>query len=102
MTLQEFKAWFEGFTENMKGVPTQKQWARIQERVGQIDGIALTKEVIYRYWPTYSSIPGYTTWCTGTTTNAVSTKTLGNTSNTACTLYNELTLIGGNEYKECN
>ena len=55
MTLAEFKAWFEGFTESMDAAPSKKQWERIKERVGQIDGTVLTREVIYRdrYWPHY-------------------------------------------------
>lgn len=36
MNLSEFKAWFEGFTEDMKGTPNSKQWKRIQERVAEI------------------------------------------------------------------
>jgi len=36
MNLSEFKAWFEGFTENISGIPSKKQWGRIQERVGEI------------------------------------------------------------------
>ena len=36
MTLSEFRAWFEGFTENMDGPPNKKQWDRIQKRVKQI------------------------------------------------------------------
>lgn len=36
MNLSEFRAWFEGFTENISGVPTKKQWARIKERVEEI------------------------------------------------------------------
>jgi hypothetical protein len=36
MTTSEFKAWFEGYTENIAKVPTQKQWARIQERVTEL------------------------------------------------------------------
>jgi len=53
MTLAEFKAWFEGFTEDMEAAPTPKQWKRIKARVGQIDGVSVTREVIYRdrYWP---------------------------------------------------
>lgn len=33
MTPQEFKAWFEGFTEAMEGPPTAAQWDRIQQKV---------------------------------------------------------------------
>lgn len=45
MTLQEFKAWFEGFTESMAGVPSAGQWERIKARVDEIDGIAITQPV---------------------------------------------------------
>ena len=38
MTLDEFKAWFEGFTEAIPGPPNKKQWDRIKERVGEIAG----------------------------------------------------------------
>ena len=38
MTLSEFKAWLEGFSEAFNGkAPNQKQWAKIQERLGQVD-----------------------------------------------------------------
>ena len=36
MNLAEFKAWFEGFTENMDGLPGPKEWARVCERVKEI------------------------------------------------------------------
>ena len=36
MTSSEFKAWFEGFSEGIRGVPTKKQWERIAQRVGEI------------------------------------------------------------------
>lgn len=54
MTPQEFKAWFEGFTEAFAGVPTKAQWARVKERVSEIDGKPVTERVfVDRYWPTY-------------------------------------------------
>lgn len=54
MTLQEFKAWFEGFNEVLDGkLPSKKQWARIQERVSQIDGHSVTATVIHEWWPRY-------------------------------------------------
>jgi hypothetical protein len=55
MTLAEFKAWFDGFTESMDGPPSKKQWDRIKERVAQVNGEVLTREVLYRdrYWPDY-------------------------------------------------
>lgn len=60
MTLAEFKAWFEGFTESMEGQPTAKQWKRIKERVAQIDGTTVTHQVIYRDRYRHSTIP--TVW----------------------------------------
>lgn len=54
MTLSEFKAWFEGFTECMESAPSADQWKRIQVRVKEIDGIAVTKTVfVDRYLPPY-------------------------------------------------
>lgn len=74
MTLSEFKAWFEGFTEVMDGPPNKKQWGRIQARVKEIDGTAITKTVFIekyaapyrRYWmeqtygPVYPGLMGST------------------------------------------
>jgi hypothetical protein len=59
MTLQEFKAWFEGFTEDMSAAPSKKQWERIKKRVKEIDGSAVTYPVfVDRYWPhVYPSWP---------------------------------------------
>lgn len=67
MTLQEFKAWFEGFTESMHGeAPTTKQWKRIQERVGEIDGTPVTERVfIDRYWPYYYPYAGAGSFSSG-------------------------------------
>jgi hypothetical protein len=51
MTLQEFRAWFDGFTENMSEIPTKLQWDRIKSRVKEIDHVAITYPVyIERYW----------------------------------------------------
>lgn len=58
MLPSEFKAWFDGFTEAMDKAPTQKQWARIKERVAEIDGKAVTHTVyVDRYVNAYP--PGY-------------------------------------------
>jgi hypothetical protein len=37
MNLPEFKAWFEGFTENLDGLPTAPQWKRINEKIKKIE-----------------------------------------------------------------
>ncbi len=51
MTLSEFKAWFGGYTEDMDGPPSAKQWKRIKSRVKDIDGEKVTYPVfIDRYW----------------------------------------------------
>jgi hypothetical protein len=70
MNLSEFKAWFEGFTEDMEGPPNKKQWARVQEKIEKIkDAPPVTQHVFHDYyyrpwrrwyevpyvWPTYTS-----------------------------------------------
>ena len=58
MTLNEFKAWFEGFSENLGEVPTKAQWKRIKARIDEIDGwpgspliVERHYEFYRRYWP---------------------------------------------------
>ena len=52
MTLSEFKAWFEGFTEGMEGAPTADQFAKIKAKVEKIDGAVTTYPVfVDRWWP---------------------------------------------------
>lgn len=36
MNLTEFKAWFEGYTEEMDGAPSKKQWEKIKGKVCDI------------------------------------------------------------------
>ncbi len=79
MTLSEFKAWFEGFTESMEAAPSKKQWERIKARVAEINGVAVTREVIYRdrYWPTqlYGTtfpVEPYITWNTASAASGIS------------------------------
>lgn len=52
MTLLEFKAWFEGFTEGIDKAPTLKQWARIKARVKEIDGTSIPYPVYVDRWVT--------------------------------------------------
>lgn len=55
MTLNEFKAWFEGFTEDMDGAPSVKQFEKIKAKVAEIDDKPITQTVfVDRYrdlWP---------------------------------------------------
>lgn len=69
MTLAEFKAWFEGFTEGMEAAPDEDQWKRIKARVAEINGVTVTKTVFVdhyvdpyrRYWP---SVPYWNAYST--------------------------------------
>ncbi len=71
MTPNEFKAWFDGFTEALEGSPTKKQWDRIKSRVAEIDGKAITERVyVDRYLP--SAYPRTYPW-------AYVSQTLGST-----------------------
>lgn len=57
MTPQEFKAWFDGFTEAFDGAPSEAQWGRIKARVSEIDGKPVTERIyVDRY---LSSVPAY-------------------------------------------
>ena len=56
MTLSEFKAWFEGYTEGLESAPTKAQFERIKEKVKEISGTPITYPVYIdryvqpRYW----------------------------------------------------
>lgn len=91
MTLQEFKAWFEGFSEIMDGPPDAKQWDRIKARVSEIDSKPISYPVYIDRYVTpyrryYDSGPWWGTTCSGASgggmsigqafTNAVSDKTI--------------------------
>ena len=54
MKLSEFKAWFEGFTENIEGVPSAKQWERIKARISEITAEPTSYEYFMaRYYRPY-------------------------------------------------
>lgn len=74
MTLSEFKAWFEGFTENIDGAPTAKQFKKIKDKVSEIDGAVTTYPIyIERYrdiWP--NKLPYWTQpWVTYSSADSV-------------------------------
>ena len=76
MTLTEFKAWFEGYSENIGKQPTQKQWSRIKEKVEAIDGVQITREVIHRWWPSYPRWE-YATYTSGLSPSGLSGGSVG-------------------------
>lgn len=105
VTLSEFKAWFEGFTESMDAAPSKKQWERIKARVAEINGVAVTREVIYRdhYWPYVNPYPpryfvGSTAQSSPTLTVASNTVAL-NGSNAAFNAGCALVDLGKAEYQ---
>lgn len=60
MTLSEFKAWFEGYTEGLEAAPTKAQFDRIKEKVKEINGTPITYPVyidryVEPYWRYYQS-----------------------------------------------
>jgi hypothetical protein len=76
MDVSEFKAWFEGFTEDMSGQPTAKQWKRVKARVKQIDGTPTTERIfIDRYRRPYEPYWPQPYWI-GTTSSNVSNMTV--------------------------
>lgn len=58
MTQGEFKAWFEGFSENIDK-PNKAQWKRIKARVKDIDGTPVTPTIIREYVDRYINRPYY-------------------------------------------
>ena len=71
MHLSEFKAWFQGFTEEMDGPPNKKQWAKIQKQVEEITADYTPSRIfIDRYirpYRPYWDQPYYERWTTNTT-----------------------------------
>lgn len=55
MTLKEFQAWLDGFSESIKGSPNERQWKKIQKRISEI---VPDKEV--------EVVPNYGTFSTAT------------------------------------
>lgn len=53
MTLSEFKAWFEGFSEGIDTAPTEAQFAKIKAKVALITGTPTTYPVFVDRYRTY-------------------------------------------------
>ena len=56
MTLNEFKAWFEGFQEGIDVTPTLPQWNRIREKINEVEEKPTIKPVEF---PPFKKIPPY-------------------------------------------
>lgn len=82
MTLAEFKAWFEGFTESMEGAPNADQFAKIKAKVALIDGTPVTYPIyVERYVPHHPHPWPYWTnpiWAGGAVGYGVSLDAVGN------------------------
>ncbi len=102
MTLAEFKAWFEGFIEDIDARPTEKQWKRIKARVKEIDGTAITKEIWYRDWKPYWAGPYWaysTNVAGGQSANYMTTYDYGTTMPSAAVKAEHLYTAGKSEYE---
>lgn len=86
MTPQEFKAWFEGFSEGITDKPTIKQWQRICKRVKEVDGTPISYPVYVDRWVK----PYWRPWCDppivyyGMDQNSVTTSTLNAVGTDQC------------------
>lgn len=68
MTLSEFKAWFEGFSEGIDAAPTADQFAKIKAKVAKIDGTVTTYPVfVDLWWPRHYDYRDYSRqfWTSG-------------------------------------
>jgi len=93
MNLSEFKAWFEGFTENLDGPPNTKQWKRITKRVEEITSDATPWPIfVDRYIRPYPQI----TWTVGSPTTLTG-GTCGDVTSNALTLQAEGQLFNAND-----
>lgn len=70
MKVEEFKAWFEGYTEDMNGTPSIMQWEKIKKKVSEIDGTSVNTVYVNRwyrdYYPYWSTHP-YVSYGTSST-----------------------------------
>lgn len=65
MTLSEFKAWFEGYTEGLEAAPTKAQFDRIKEKVKEISGAPITQTVFLDRYRDYQRHWGQPVWYGG-------------------------------------
>jgi len=73
MKVEEFKAWFDGYTEDLVGTPTITQWEKIKKKVSEIDGTSVNTVYIDRWYRDYYGYPWRTyplvTYCSSSGTS---------------------------------
>ncbi len=74
-TIEEFKAWLDGFTESMKGAPSEKQWKRIQEKLKEVQPTAIYQSPTWvnPWWVTPSTTTVQPFWTCGEVSNPTTT-----------------------------
>lgn len=76
MHLTEFKAWFQGYTEEMDAPPNKAQWAKIKKRVAEITADYTPTPVFIEKWVhpyrRYWQQPEYVAWRTNNTADCTS------------------------------
>lgn len=74
MTINEFRAWLEGFEEGIKGSPTEAQWDKIKLR---LEGVKSGEP--YPLFQPWSPRPWWPTWTYTATDNNWSIKAVPHT-----------------------
>ena len=95
MHTSEFKAWFDGFTEAIKDKPTKMQWARIKERLAEVDGNYTPPQVFFDRW--YHKFHTYPFWY-----NWYSTSSPTYTVNGNAVASNDLAVVGASTASQWN
>lgn len=62
MTADQFKAWFEGYAENIGYNPSGTQWERIKDQVARLSGFPSPYAV--PGIPAQPTLPDFTPYCT--------------------------------------
>ena len=82
MTVNEFRAWLEGFEEGIKGSPTKAQWEKIKLRLEDVnasDGHDYCHGGYYRtWWPDWTWTSPRFTWANTDGTTSGNTMTVSN------------------------
>ena len=59
MTMAEFKAWFDGYSEAIGDVPTPEQWERIKEKIASVYPVVNPSPFAPMY-PSTNPVPTFT------------------------------------------